>query len=190
MKRIIFPLIMTSFLGLMAVSCNQNAQSEQESQSTESSLAGKDSSILSGFEANTKSEEGKEPPVKVMTADNMKNIAMDGKDLEVTVMYAGSTVKQLYCKTMGREEESRYYFNSNGNVSMLDETKKDMAGEYVQQVFIYVADSLQVAVQRKAPTRAGLEKVNPVNFVPEPGDPRADAVKTSKKGQALLAAKE
>jgi len=189
MKRIIFPLIMTSFLGFGAVSCKQDAQNGQ-TQDAASSANQDSTSAATGFVPNTKSEEGKEPPVKPIKADEMRTISMDGRDLEVTTIYAGDRPKQVYCKTIGREEEARYYFNSGGKVSQLDEISKNLAGEYVQEIFIYVADSLQVAVMRKAPTKAELEKANAVNFQPLPNDPRADADKVSKKGFVLLVSKD
>ncbi len=186
MKRIIFPLIMLCFV---AISCNQNSQQADGNTNTSSNTA-QDTSAESGFTENTVTEEGKEAPVKQMKADEMRTVSMDGKDLEVTTMYAGSTPKQVFCKTIGREEEARYYFNSDGKVSMLDEIRKTMAGDYIQEIFIYVADSLQVAVSRKAPTKAELEKAQAQNFTPRSDDPRKDAKKTSQKGFVLLVSQE
>jgi len=189
MKRIIFPLIITSFFGFLAVSCKQDAQSGQTQDTA--LTPSQDSAVAAGTVVpNTKSAEGKEPPVKQLKAEEMRTVSMDGRDYEVTNMYAGSTVKQMHCKTIGREDEARYYFNSEGKVSMLDEISKNMAGEYVQEIFIYVADSLQVAVKRTAATKGDLEKAKAENFKPLPGDIRADADKVSKKGFTLKVSRD
>ncbi len=113
MKRIIFPLIITSFFGLLVVSCKQDSQSGQTQDTT--LTASQDSAVAAGnVVPNTKSEDGKEPPVKKLKAGEIRTISMDGQDFEVTTMYAGSFPKQVYCKTIGREDEARYYFNSEG----------------------------------------------------------------------------
>ncbi|MFM9946467.1 MAG: hypothetical protein ACKV1O_00875, partial [Saprospiraceae bacterium] len=167
----------------------QDAQSGQNQGTT--LTPSQDSAVASGAVVpNTKSEDGKEPPVKQLKVEEMRTVSMDGRDLEVTNMYAGETVKQVHCKTVGREDEARYYFNSEGKVSMLDEITKNMAGEYVQEIFIYVADSLQVAVKRTAATKADLEKANAVNFKPLANDIRANADKVSKKGFTLKVSQE
>lgn len=189
MRRIIFPLIITSFFGLLAVSCKQDSQSGQTQDTT--LTPSQDSLVAAGSVVpNTKSAEGKEPPVKQFKAEEMRVVSMDGKDLEVTNLYSGETVKQVHCKTIGREDEARYYFNSMGKVSMLDEITKNMAGEYVQEIFIYVADSLQAAVKRTAATKADLEKAKAENFTPLASDIRADADKISKKGFTLKVSKD
>ncbi len=189
MKRIIFPLIITSFLGFFAISCKQDAQSGQ---TQDTGLTPSQDSVVAAGDVvpNTKAEDGKEPPAKQLKAEEMRIVSMDGRDYEVTNMYAGSTVKQVYCKTLGRDDEARYYFNSEGKVSMLDEISKNMAGEYVQEIFIYVADSLQVAVMRKAATKGDLEKAKAENFKPLASDIRANADKVSKKGFTLKVSQE
>jgi len=187
MKRIIFPLIITGILGLVAISCNQNPQNGQ----SEDATAGQDSSDTSATAtAPTTESGGNNPPVKKLKAGEIRTISMDGQDFEVTTMYAGTFPKQVYCKTIGRDEEARYYFNSEGKVMMLEETKKDRSGEYIQEIFIYVADSLQATVVRKGATKEALAKDGGVSFQPAPGDPRADADKVSKKGYVLLVSQE
>lgn len=189
MKRIIFPLIITGSLGLVAISCGQKSQNTNEqTQETGTAAAAQDTSVASGYTSiETK---GKKPPVKQLKTDAMRTVSMDGLDLEVTNMYAGSTLKQIYCKAIGREYEARYYFNSNGKVSMLDEISKSMSGEYIQEIFIYVADSLQVAVKRKAPSKAELEKGRAENFRPASNDMRASADKISKKALVLMVSED
>lgn len=188
MKRIIFPLIIIGSIAFMAVSCNQNPKNETaEENYTTSSV---DTSGGAQFTEATADSTGKQPPVKPIVAGEMRTISDNGRDLEVTTMYAGDKPKQLFCKTIGKEEEARYYFNSQGTVSQLDEIHKEMSGEYVQEIFIYVADSLQVAVVRKADTREGLQKANAKQFVPASSDIRGNAKEISKKGYVLLVSKE
>ncbi|MDZ4680736.1 MAG: hypothetical protein SH848_02225 [Saprospiraceae bacterium] len=189
MKRIVFPLIITGFLGLLAISCKQDAQNGQTQTQENPAIVNQDSAVASGYTSIPESD-GKKPPVKQLKAEEMRVVSMDGKDLEVTTMYAGDHPKQVYCKTIGREDEARYYFNSEGKVSQLDEISKNMSGEYVQEIFIYVGDSLQVAITRKAATKAGLEKAKAENFKPLPNDARANADKVSKKGFVLLVSKD
>ena len=188
MKRIIFPLIITGILGLLAISCNQNSKNGQSEDAT--ATTGQDSSGASATATEPTTESGGKPPVKKLKEGEIRTVSMDGQDFEVTTMYAGTFPKQVYCKTIGRDEEARYYFNSEGKVMMLEETKKDRSGEYVQEVFIFVADSLQAAVVRKAPTKEALVKDGGKSFQPAPGDPRADADKVSKKGFVLLVSEE
>lgn len=190
MKRIIFPLIMTGGLGLLAISCGQTPQNNanEPAQEANTALANQDSTVASGY--SPIETEGKKPPVKQLKSDAMRTVSMDGRDLEVTNMYVGSTIQQIYCKTIGREDEARYYFNSNGKVSMLDEITKSMSGDYIQEIFIYVADSLQVAIKRTAASKAELEKAKAENFQPASSDIRANPDKISKKALVLMVSQD